>query len=45
MGIAYGKHVIVVGDHPDYGTWQYHPQVHRAKDLTEAKILLTCLGL
>lgn len=23
VGIALGKHVIVVGENPDYGTWQY----------------------
>lgn len=40
MGIALGKYVIVVGDCPAYGTWQYHPQVHRVKDLTKAYLLL-----
>jgi len=36
MAIAYNKPVIVVGKHPDYGTWQYHPKVHRATDLKHA---------
>jgi nucleoside 2-deoxyribosyltransferase len=35
MAIAYGKPVVVVGDHPDYGTWQYHPLVHRVADFDE----------
>lgn len=39
-GIALGKHVIVVGEHPDYGTWQHHPMVSIAKDLTEAYYLI-----
>lgn len=36
VGIALGKHVIVVGEHPDYGTWQHHPMVTRVADMTEA---------
>jgi nucleoside 2-deoxyribosyltransferase len=33
MAIAYGVPVIVIGEHPFYGTWQYHPSVVRARDL------------
>jgi hypothetical protein len=40
MGIAYGKTVIVIGDHPDYGSWQYHRQVIRAEDYAEAMTIL-----
>lgn len=34
--IASGIRVYVVGKHPDYGTWQYHPSVRRARSLEEA---------
>jgi hypothetical protein len=30
IALGLGKKVIVVGDHPDYGTWQYHPKVIRS---------------
>lgn len=43
MGIALGKHVIVVGDHPDFGTWQYHPMVLRAKTLEQARSIIVGL--
>ena len=36
MAIAFQVPVIVVGEHPDYGTWQYHPGVHRVADLNAA---------
>lgn len=42
--IALHKGVIVVGEHPDYGTWQWHPAVRRAKDLDEARIILNLLA-
>lgn len=29
MGIALGKIIMVIGDHPDYGTWQYHSSVYK----------------
>lgn len=34
-GIAIGmkKLVIAAGEHPDFGTWQYHPRVWRKFDL------------
>lgn len=34
--IAAGKGVIVVGDHLDYGTWQYHPRVARVATIEDA---------
>lgn len=40
MAIAFTIPVIVVGEHPDYGTWQYHPCVERAKDIDEAGQML-----
>lgn len=45
MCIAMGGRVIVVGDNPDYGTWQYHPQVYKAKDLAEARLLLKTMAI
>lgn len=36
MGIAMGKLVIVVGKHPDYSTWQFHPQVEHADSIETA---------
>lgn len=41
--LAFGLRVLVVGQHPDYGTWQYHPGVHHANDLTHARIVLAQL--
>lgn len=40
IAIAAGIPVIVVGDHPDYGTWQHHPGVRRTADLEQALRLL-----
>ena len=34
--LAMGKLVVVVGDHPDYGTWQYHPNVAVASSIADA---------
>lgn len=36
MAIAMGIPVIVVGDHPAYSTWVYHPGVMRVATLDEA---------
>lgn len=38
VGIAIANQVpvVVIGDHPDYGTWQYHPGVARVADFNEA---------
>jgi len=43
MAIAYGVPVIVVGDHPDYGTWQHHPGVQKMDDLPSALAYLKSL--
>ncbi len=40
IAIASGIPVIVVGDHPDYGTWQWHPGVTHVDDFEQARILL-----
>lgn len=40
MGIAAGKKVIVIGEHPDYSTWQFHPLVTRLSSLERARICL-----
>lgn len=48
MAIAYGKPVYVIGEHPDYGTWQYHPAVVRVRTVEEAiahyKEFAQCIG-
>ena len=36
MAIALGKTVMVVGEHPDFGTWRHHPRVVHASDLDHA---------
>jgi nucleoside 2-deoxyribosyltransferase len=36
IAIAFGKQVIVVGEHQDYGTWQWHPNVLRMSSLEDA---------
>lgn len=40
MAIAFGKLVIVVGESPDYGSWQYHPLVTRASSFEHAKTMI-----
>lgn len=44
MALAYGVPVIVVGEHSDYGTWQYHAGATRVKDLEAAGRHLEILG-
>lgn len=41
VALGLGKQVVVVGDHPDYGTWQHHPLVQRARDIGHALHLIT----
>lgn len=36
IAIANQIPVLVIGDHPDYGTWQFHPGVHSAADIEDA---------
>jgi nucleoside 2-deoxyribosyltransferase len=45
IALGQGKSVIVIGDNQSYGSWQYHPLVHRADDLTAARQLLRVLAL
>lgn len=40
IAIGQGMLVIVVGDCPDFGTWQYHPTVTRAGSLEHAKTMI-----
>lgn len=40
IAIASAIPVIVVGEHSDYGTWQYHPTVMRAPTLAVAYEIL-----
>lgn len=45
MALALGKPVIVVGDNPGYGTWQYHRQVHRVATLGDARSVLRLMAI
>jgi hypothetical protein len=45
MALGAGKFVIVVGEHPDYGTWQYCERVIRAKTLDEVLAVLYTLSV
>lgn len=36
IGLGLDKTIIVVGDHPDYGTWQHHPSVHKSSSIEAA---------
>jgi len=45
IAIALGIPVIVVGDHPDFSTWVYHPGVIRVKDLNAAHAELKRLNV
>lgn len=40
IAIASGLLVIVIGDCPDFGTWQYHPLVIRAGSFEHAKTMI-----
>lgn len=44
-GLALGKEIIVVGQHPDFGTWQHHRNCHLVRDLDEARQLLMTMNL
>ncbi len=43
IAIATGVPVVVVGEHADYGTWQYHPGVTRMPDMASALAFLKAL--
>lgn len=45
MAIALNKIVVVVGTHPDYGTWQHHPLVYKVDNLDAAAILFKCMNM
>ena len=36
VALALGKPVMVIGEHPSYGTWQWHPGVIRVPDIAGA---------
>lgn len=44
IALALSRHVIVVGESDSYGTWQYHKNVLRVKDLPAARNLLHLLA-
>lgn len=41
MGIGMGKAILLVGESPSFGTWQFHPQVFKVQDLDAAHTVLT----
>lgn len=41
MGIALGKRILVIGDAPDYGSWQHHPLCDRVENFEKARIELS----
>lgn len=41
LAIAQGTPVIVMGEHPDYGSWQYHPLVKRLRTLDEVRYYIS----
>ncbi len=36
IAIALGVPVYTIGKHPDYGTWQHHPNVHKVSSIEDA---------
>ena len=44
IAIALHKTVIVVGQHEDYGTWQWHSSVRRVRDFDELRVTLNLLA-
>lgn len=36
MALGMGKQVWLIGDHTDFGTWRYHPQISIYPDLETA---------
>lgn len=36
IALGLGKHIIVIGDHKDHGTWWHHPQVKKVINLEQA---------
>jgi hypothetical protein len=43
VGLGLGRKVIVIGQCPDYGTWQYHRDVFRVPGWPEARMLLSVM--
>lgn len=41
MGIALGKRILVIGDAPDYGSWQHHPLCDKVDNFEKARTELS----
>lgn len=41
MGLALGKRIIVVGDAPCYGSWQFHPLVEKVSNIENVRNILS----
>lgn len=44
MGLAFGKQIVVVGDWPEYGSWQFHGNCHRVPSLLVAREVLVLIA-
>lgn len=44
VALASGLPVVLVGESPDWGTWQHHPSVHKVGSLAEARTLLQLMA-
>lgn len=44
IALGLGRWVIVIGQSPDFGTWQYHPHVLRCNDMAEAIRMAEYMG-
>jgi hypothetical protein len=40
-GLILGKNLAIIGEHQDYGTWQFHPQVTRYSFIDDALSLMS----
>lgn len=38
IAMEHGVPIIVIGEHPDYGSWQWHPQVMRIASLEHLEV-------
>lgn len=44
IAVGLGKRIIIVGDHPSYSTWQYHPATFRVETIDHARSLLRLMA-
>jgi hypothetical protein len=44
LAVGMGKRAIVVGEHPSYSTWQYHPAIYHAASIDHARSILRLMA-